>query len=335
MCPWYGGVSPIAMINNDRDFRGKLNREAFTAQITNDTAANGIMWHGVRLSSDLTRDEHRGLRITLDLPHGRPQQSTQVGVSGSQYDHCRAKTWDRLALLLATRWRVETQRNEQRTHRAQEHTVAKQVACRSLGGSHKPRDWPYGILDQSLSRSQTMGLGRCWRTPRLVLPPRRRAARSLHPHMLSSNVATISTRHDDTSGSDITVPRHTSSITDSKKATHIASITLGSTRIGLCQAFHRTVWIVWSLSCKYWRTYRMIPACPTSVRTILAVHFCLFSPLFVNHTLPGWRESRYKRCFTHPYSATGPPVARCRARHTSLDASIDDSPREQRPSAAA
>ena len=64
--PWYGGVTPIAALDSDGDFPGKLDRETLIGQVANATDTNGIPWRGVRLSCDLTREEHAGLQVDLD-----------------------------------------------------------------------------------------------------------------------------------------------------------------------------------------------------------------------------------------------------------------------------
>jgi GNAT superfamily N-acetyltransferase len=66
MSPWYGGITPLAMKPNSWDFPGKLYQESFAAQAMDAPDERGIPWKGVRLHSDVEREQLVGLQIELD-----------------------------------------------------------------------------------------------------------------------------------------------------------------------------------------------------------------------------------------------------------------------------
>jgi hypothetical protein len=66
MSPWFGGITPMVMKANDQDFPGKLYQERLTAQEVQVKDGRGIGWHGVRVSSEMTREEFVGLGVEFD-----------------------------------------------------------------------------------------------------------------------------------------------------------------------------------------------------------------------------------------------------------------------------
>jgi hypothetical protein len=68
MSPWYGGITPLVMIDGgmEDDFPGKLYQEALSAQSVECVDTYGILWRGVRLSCGLEREKLLGLEISLD-----------------------------------------------------------------------------------------------------------------------------------------------------------------------------------------------------------------------------------------------------------------------------
>lgn len=64
MNDWYGGVMPLAMLDNEMP--GKLHQETFVAQAIEQIDGRGLHWKGVRLSSALEREKLVGLAIDLD-----------------------------------------------------------------------------------------------------------------------------------------------------------------------------------------------------------------------------------------------------------------------------
>ncbi len=65
MSPWYGGITPLALLS-EHDMPGKLGNEVFTAQAVERSDERGIVWTGVRLSCTLRREQLAGLAVDLD-----------------------------------------------------------------------------------------------------------------------------------------------------------------------------------------------------------------------------------------------------------------------------
>jgi GNAT superfamily N-acetyltransferase len=66
MSPWYGGLTPVAFLQDGDDFPGKLYQETFAAQAIDMPDERGIPWRGVRLHCEMQREKLVGLQIELD-----------------------------------------------------------------------------------------------------------------------------------------------------------------------------------------------------------------------------------------------------------------------------
>ena len=64
MSPWYGGLTPLAMLQNEMP--GKLGQETFSAQEIQAPDARGIPWAGVRMGCQIVREQLVGLALELD-----------------------------------------------------------------------------------------------------------------------------------------------------------------------------------------------------------------------------------------------------------------------------
>jgi hypothetical protein len=64
MSPWYGGLMPLAL--QGHELPGKLGQERFAAQAVELQDERGILWHGVRVQSQLEREQFEGLVVELD-----------------------------------------------------------------------------------------------------------------------------------------------------------------------------------------------------------------------------------------------------------------------------
>jgi RimJ/RimL family protein N-acetyltransferase len=64
MSPWYGGLTPLAL--HDHEIPGKLGDETFSVVEVGTTDERGIPWQGVRVSSQMVREQFAGLTLELD-----------------------------------------------------------------------------------------------------------------------------------------------------------------------------------------------------------------------------------------------------------------------------
>jgi hypothetical protein len=64
MSPWYGGLTPLAL--HEDEMPGKLGLETFAAEPVEAPDARGIPWAGVRLRCQMVRDKLLGLALELD-----------------------------------------------------------------------------------------------------------------------------------------------------------------------------------------------------------------------------------------------------------------------------
>jgi hypothetical protein len=65
MSPWYGGITPL-VVEENQNFPGHLEQETLAGQVIDLPDARGIPWRGVRVSAQITREDLVGLRAELD-----------------------------------------------------------------------------------------------------------------------------------------------------------------------------------------------------------------------------------------------------------------------------
>ena len=64
--PWFGGIRPTIMFENeDEGWPGKLHEETFAAAPFENTDAHGLSWQGVQLMASLKREGFEGLRAEI------------------------------------------------------------------------------------------------------------------------------------------------------------------------------------------------------------------------------------------------------------------------------
>jgi hypothetical protein len=68
MSPWYGGITPLAMLSAGYpdDFPGKLYQEELAVKPVECVDSRGIPWCGIRLSTSFQREKLSGLDFCLD-----------------------------------------------------------------------------------------------------------------------------------------------------------------------------------------------------------------------------------------------------------------------------
>ena len=66
MKPFFGGIRPILHQPDEGGWPGKLHTETFTASPVEAPDKRGLPWKGLRVTTELTREAFRGLRVELD-----------------------------------------------------------------------------------------------------------------------------------------------------------------------------------------------------------------------------------------------------------------------------
>jgi GNAT superfamily N-acetyltransferase len=66
MSPWYGGVMPAVVAREGDQFPGKLGRQRFSAEATEQRDEHGTVWRGVRQRTTFEHDDLDGLLVEFD-----------------------------------------------------------------------------------------------------------------------------------------------------------------------------------------------------------------------------------------------------------------------------
>jgi hypothetical protein len=66
MKPFFGGIRPVLHEPDEDGWPGKLHTETFTASSVEFPDEHGLPWKGLRVSTEVTREAFRGLRVELD-----------------------------------------------------------------------------------------------------------------------------------------------------------------------------------------------------------------------------------------------------------------------------
>ncbi|NLG26345.1 MAG: GNAT family N-acetyltransferase [Chloroflexi bacterium] len=64
--PTYGGLHPLLVAPGSEEWEGKLHLERFTTSVLDQTDPQGLRWLGVRLATQLSREQFKGLAVEID-----------------------------------------------------------------------------------------------------------------------------------------------------------------------------------------------------------------------------------------------------------------------------